>query len=76
MFILLVVITVIMFSKVRIAGVVKDAKEQDGGQSVEYKIADDAESNERFLVIHYRGVVSIAVEDFTAFAIIYRSFMP
>uniref|UniRef100_A0A0N5AUF3 RPA_C domain-containing protein n=1 Tax=Syphacia muris TaxID=451379 RepID=A0A0N5AUF3_9BILA len=44
------------FSTVRIAGVVKDAKEQDGGQSVEYKIADDAESNERFLVIHYRGV--------------------
>ena len=37
----------------------KQATETDGGQSVEYRIGDFDDPMSDFLIIHYRGVVSL-----------------
>lgn len=39
-------------------GRVKESLQTDGGQSVEYTLADYHDENAQFLIIHYKGVVS------------------
>lgn len=57
LFLLTLIPSLALYSQVRVIGVVRSAEEREGGQSVEYKIADDSSSDEQFTVIHYRGVV-------------------
>ncbi|VDN03864.1 unnamed protein product [Thelazia callipaeda] len=48
------------FTTIRVVGRVKSSLQTDGGQSVEYILADYHDPNATFLVIHYKGVLASA----------------
>ncbi|KAL3995136.1 Replication protein A C terminal family protein [Acanthocheilonema viteae] len=48
------------FSTIRVVGRVKESLQTDGGQSIEYTLADYHDTNATFLIIHYRGVLASA----------------
>uniref|UniRef100_A0A915PX56 Replication protein A C-terminal domain-containing protein n=1 Tax=Setaria digitata TaxID=48799 RepID=A0A915PX56_9BILA len=48
------------FSTIRVIGRVKESLQTDGGQSIEYTLADYHDSSATFLIIHYKGVLASA----------------
>ncbi|CAG9539505.1 unnamed protein product [Cercopithifilaria johnstoni] len=48
------------FSTIRVVGRIKESLQTDGGQSIEYTLADYHDTNATFLIIHYKGVLASA----------------
>ncbi|VDK82524.1 unnamed protein product [Litomosoides sigmodontis] len=48
------------FSTIRVVGNVKESLQTDGGQSIEYTLADYHDTSAAFLIIHYKGVLASA----------------